>query len=195
LPEQWATRGSRWAPVDDASGGVAAWIVAASRVAAPGAHKYPLVGSRSSSRSASAWGCDCSHSRKGALARWRSAVLVAGETSSAHVSPGAAAQLHGTEQPAPRAALETTSSTRVTRIDRPMTTGSSKTAGRRGARHGVYRYPLLLPRRLRVLVEEASEVLEVCRPVATLTVDRVACARDARDFDVWVRSRETLLPT
>ena len=50
-------------------------------------------------------------------------------------------------------------------------------------------------RRLRVLVEEASEVLEVCRPVATLTVDRVACARDARDFDVWVRSREPLLPT
>jgi hypothetical protein len=66
---------------------------------------------------------------------------------------------------------------------------------RRGAAHGVYRYPQLLARRLRVLVEEASEVLEVCRPVATLTVDRVACARDARDFDVWVRSREPLLPT
>ena len=75
-----------------------------------------------------------------------------------------------------------------------MTTGSSKTAGRRRTAR-VYRYPLLLPRRLRVLVEEASEVLEVCRPVATLTVDRVACARDARDFDVWVRSREPLPPT
>lgn len=79
-------------------------------------------------------------------------------------------------------------------IDRSTLTTGSKNRGSRGTPRAMFRYALRLRRR-RVLGEEAPEVLEVCRTMVTLAVDRMARAGDARDFDVWVRPREPLLPT